>query len=218
MSSIESVQQLLSSEDFGDRISGLNRLREFEPYVAFPMIQPLLQDQEARVRYAAVSQMDAAGVGFEAETLPLLRNALMNDPEIDVKAAAADALAGLKLKEAYADMKEVYDSTTEWLLQFSIIAAIGELGEPQAFDLLAEALQSEVELVRLSAISALGDLGDRRAIELLTPFVTDPDWQIRYRIAQAFGHFGGEEVKSFLEILTQDEQAAVANEAKHHLQ
>lgn len=217
MSSIESVQQLLSSEDFGDRISGLNRLRAFEPDVAFPMIQPLLQDKEARVRYAAVSQMDAAGVGFEAETLPLLRNALINDPEIDVKAAAADALAGLKLKEAYADLKDVYDSTTEWLLQFSIIAAIGELGEPKAFGLLKDALQSEVELVRLSAISALGDLGDRRAIELLIPFAENPDWQIRYRIAQAFGHFGGEEVRPFLEKLAQDEQVAVSEEAKHHL-
>lgn len=217
MSSIESVQQLLSSEDFGDRISGLNRLRAFEPYVAFPMIQPLLQDKEARVRYAAVSQMDAAGVGFEAETLPLLRNALINDPEIDVKAAAADALAGLKLKEAYADLKDVYDSTTEWLLQFSIIAAIGELGEPKAFGLLKDALQSEVELVRLSAISALGDLGDRRAIELLIPFAENPDWQIRYRIAQAFGRFGGEEVRPFLEKLAQDDQTAVSAEAKHHL-
>jgi HEAT repeat protein len=218
MSSIDSVQQLLSSEDFGDRISGLNRLRAFEPNVAFPMIQPLLQDKEARVRYAAVSQMDAAGVGFEAETLPLLRNALMNDPEIDVKAAAADALAGLKLKEAYADMKDVYYSTTEWLLQFSIIAAIGELGEPKAFGLLKDALQSEVELVRLSAISALGDLGDRRAVELLIPFVEDPDWQMRYRIAQSFGRLGGEEVKPYLEKLAQDDQAAVSDEAKHHLQ
>lgn len=218
MSSIDSVQQLLSSEDFGDRISGLNRLRTFEPDVAFPMIQPLLQDKEARVRYAAVSQMDAAGVGFEAETLPLLRNALMNDPEIDVKAAAADALAGLKLKEAYPDLKEAYHSTTEWLLQFSIVAAIGELGDPRAFDLLKEAIQSDIELVRTSAISALGDLGDRRAIELLIPFAENPDWQIRYRLAQAFGRFGGEEVKPFLEKLAQDDQSAVADEAKHHLQ
>lgn len=217
MSSIESVQQLLSSEDFGDRISGLNRLRSFEPDVAFPMIQPLLQDKEARVRYAAVSQMDTAGVGFEAETLPLLRHVLINDPEIDVKAAAADALAGLKLKEAYPDLKETYYATTEWLLQFSIIAAVGELGEPQAFDLLQEALQSEVELVHMSAISALGDLGDRRAIELLIPFTENPDWQIRYRIAQAFGRLGGEEVRPFLEKLAQDDQVPVSEEAKHHL-
>ncbi|BAW95774.1 phycobiliprotein lyase related protein, HEAT-like repeat [[Synechococcus] sp. NIES-970] len=217
MASLESVQQLLSSENFGDRISGLNQLRALSPAEAFPLIQPLLSDPEARVRYAAVSQMDAVGQGFEAEALVLLRQALFNDSELDVKAAAADAIAGLKLAEAYDDLAQVYHGTTEWLLQFSIVAALGELGNPEAFDLLKEALQSDIELVRTSAISALGDLGDRRAIALLTPFVADSDWQVRYRLAQSLGRLGGPDVKPFLETLAQDEQAAVADEAKHHL-
>lgn len=218
MSSIESVKQLLSSEKFGDRISGLNQLRAFTPEAAFPAIQPLLKDPEARIRYAAVSQMDVAGVGFEAEALVFLRDVLQNDPELDVKAAAADAIAGLKIKEAYPDLEAAYRSTNEWLLQFSIVAALGELGEPKAFDLLKEALDSETELVRTSAISALGDLGDRRAIELLLPFVENPDWQVRYRVAQAFGRLGGDEVQAALETLATDEQTAVSDEAKHHLQ
>lgn len=219
MASIDSVQQLLSSENFGDRISGLNQLRAFEPKAAFPLIKPLLSDKEARVRYAAVSQMDAVGQGFEAETLELLRNALLHDSELDVKAAAADAIAGLKLAEAYDDLAQVYHaaSESEWLLQFSIVAALGELGNPKAFDLLAEALKSEIELVQTSAISALGDLGDRRAIDLLTPFIDSDDWQIRYRLAQSLGRLGGDEVKPFLEKLAQDEQGAVADEAKHRL-
>ncbi|AFY36984.1 PBS lyase HEAT domain protein repeat-containing protein [[Leptolyngbya] sp. PCC 7376] len=218
MPSIESVQQLLASETFGDRIAGLNQLRAFEPKEAFPLIQPLLKDKEARVRYAAVSQMDAVGVGSEDEALVLLRDSLNNDSEIDVKAAAADAIAGLKITEAYPDLEATYRSTSEWLLQFSIVAALGELGDPRAFDLLKEALQSENELIRTSAISALGDLGDRRAIDLLIPFVEDDDWQIRYRVAQAFGRIGGDETKPYLEKFAADEQAAVADEAKHHLQ
>ena len=218
MSSIESVKQLLASEKFSDRITGLNKLRAFEPKDSFPAIQPLLKDAEARVRYAAVSQMDAVGIGFESEALVLLKDALSNDPELDVKAAAADAIAGLKIKEAYPDLEAAYRSTSEWLLQFSIIAALGELGEPKAFDLLKEALDSDIELVRTSAIGALGELGDRRAIELLTPFVESTDWQVRHRVAQAFGRLGGEEVKTFLEKLATDEQTTVADEAKHHLQ
>lgn len=207
MASLESVQQLLSSENFGDRMSGLNQLRAVDPKEAFPLIQPLLKDKEARIRYAAVSQMDAVGQGSEQDALPLLRDALLNDPELDVKAAAADAIAGLKLAEAYEDLAQVYHSTTEWLLQFSIVAALGELGNPAAFELLEEALTSETELVRTSAISALGDLGDRRAIDLLTPFMEDADWQVRYRLAQSLGRLGGEEVKPYLEKLAQDEQA-----------
>lgn len=218
MSSIESVQQLLASEKFGDRISGLNQLRAFAPQEAFPLLQPLLKDPEARIRYAAVSQMDAVGIGFESEAFILLKDALNNDPELDVKAAAADAIAGLKIKEAYPDLEAAYRASNEWLLQFSIIAAIGELGEPKAFDLIKEALTSDTELVRTSAISALGDLGDRRAIELLIPLVEDPDWQVRHRVAQAFGRLGGEEVKASLEKLAIDEQPTVAEEAQHHLQ
>ncbi|MEB3224296.1 MAG: HEAT repeat domain-containing protein [Synechococcus sp.] len=217
MASLESVQQLIASENFGDRISGLNQLRAFSPAEAFPLIQPLLKDHEARVRYAAVSQMDAVGQGFETEALVLLREVLFNDSELDVKAAAADAIAGLKIAEAYDDLAQVYHATSEWLLQFSIVAALGELGNPKAFDLLKEALNSETELVRTSAISALGDLGDRRAIQLLTPFIADPDWQVRYRLAQSLGRLGGDEVKPFLETLAQDEQQAVADEAAHHL-
>jgi HEAT repeat protein len=217
MFSIESVQELLQSEKFSDRITGLNQLRVFEPEIAFPIIQPLITDTASRVRYAAVSQLDSVGKGFEQESLVLLRDRLFNDSELDVKAAAADAIAGLKITEAYPDLAEVYHSTSEWLLQFSIIAAIGELGDPRAFDLLVEALSSEIELVRISAVSALGDLGDRRAIELLIPFVEDNDWQIRHRVAQSFGRLGGEEVKTFLEKLAKDEQPAVSDEAKYHL-
>ncbi|MEO8890709.1 MAG: HEAT repeat domain-containing protein, partial [Coleofasciculaceae cyanobacterium] len=35
----ESVQELLNSEDFGKRISGVNQLRELEKPVAFELIQ-----------------------------------------------------------------------------------------------------------------------------------------------------------------------------------
>lgn len=217
MSSMESLRQLLSSETFGDRISGLNQLRTCEPEVAFPLLKPLLKDKEARVRYAAVSMMDVVGVGFETEALVLLRESL-EDAEIDVKAAAADAIAGLKITEAYPDLEALYRSTSEWLLQFSIIAAVGDLGDLRAFDLIAEALQSPTELVRLSAISALGDLGDPRAIALLTPLLNDSDWQVRFRLAQALGRIGGTTVKPLLEQLSQDEQSTVADEAKHQLQ
>ena len=216
-SPIESVQTLLNSEAFNDRISGLNQLRSFEPKVAFPIIQPLLKDKEARVRYAAVSQMDAVGVGFEAEALVLLKDSLQNDSEIDVKAAAADAIAGLKITKAYPDLEAAYRSTEEWLLQFSIIASLGELGDPRAYDLLAEALKSETDLVQTSAIGAFGDLGDRRAIELLLPLADDSDWQIRQRVAQSLGRLGGDEVQATLKKLAEDEQDIVAEAAKYYL-
>ena len=213
----ESVKKMLESADFGDRITGINQLREIEVATAFEMIQPAITDKNTRVRYAAVSQLDTLGVENKAKCLKLLRDRLFNDPEPDVQAAAADAIGGLKLTEAYDDLAKLYHETPEWLIQFSIIAALGELGEPKGFDLLTEALHSDNNLLQTAAIGALGELGDTRAVSLLTPFVDNEDWQIRYRLVQALGRLGGSEAKATIEKLTNDEMEQVAKEAQNNL-
>lgn len=214
----ESVQQLLSSEDFGQRISGVNQLRQLEPAVAFELIQPVVTDENTRVRYAAVSQLDTLGNQDLPATLALLRDRLLNDEEPDVQAAAADALGALQLTEAYEDLQRLYHQTPEWIVQFSIIAALGELGDPRSFELLQEALNSDTSLVQTAAISSFGELGDSRAVPLLIPYAKNPDWQIRYRVVQALGRLGGAEARSALEALAQDEKAEVAREAQAALQ
>jgi HEAT repeat protein len=214
----ESVQQLLSSEDFGDRISGVNQLRQLEPSVAFELIQPVVTDSNTRVRYAAVSQLDTLGGQDLQATLTILRDRLLNDSEPDVQAAAADAIGALKLTEAYEDLQRLYHQTPEWLVQFSIIATLGELGDPRSFELLEEALNSDTGLVQTAAISSLGDLGDARAVPLLIPHATNSDWQVRYRLVQALTKLGGTEVRSALETLANDEKEEVAKEAQAALE
>ena len=157
------------------------------------------------------------GVDHKPESLALLRDRLFNDPEPDVQAAAADAIGGLKLTEAYDDLDKLYHSTSEWLIQFSIVAALGELGEPRGFDLLSEALNTDNNLLQTAAIGALGELGDGRAISLLIPFATNEDWQMRYRLVQALGRLGGSEAQATLQNLAQDEIEQVAKEAQNNL-
>jgi HEAT repeat protein len=209
----ESVQALLTSEDYGDRLRGLNHLRQLEPGVAFELVKTPIADSNVRVRYAAISQVASLGQQNPQEALPLLKAALF-DPEADVQAAAADSIGALKLTEAYEDLEKLYRRTPEWLVRFSILAALGELGDTRAFPLLAEALSSGTELEQTAAIGSLGELGDTRAVELLTPFATNPDWQIRYRIVQALSGFDTLEVRTVLETLTTDEVEQVAEQAK----
>lgn len=213
----ESVQQLLNSEDFGDRIRGINQLRHIDANLAIEMVKPLVKDPNARIRYAAVSQFDTIGQHDPESILEILRDRLFNDSEFDVQAAAADAIGGLKLTSAYQDLEQIYHQTSEWLLQFSIIATLGELGDPRGFDLLKEALQSDNSLLQTAAISAFGELGDPRAIALIIPFATDNDWQIRYRLAQALGRLGGAEARTTLEQLAKDSIDQVAQEATNNL-
>lgn len=214
----ESIQELLNSEDFGERIRGINQLRQIEPAVAFEMIKPLVKDKNTRVRYAAVSQLDTLGQNDLTTSLELLRDRLFNDPEPDVQAAAADAIGGLKLTDAFEDLANLYHQTSEWLIQFSIIAALGELGDPRGFDLLKTALHSDNNLLQTAAIGSMGELGDTRGVPLLTPFADSDDWQIRYRLVQALGRLGGEEAQDTLKKLTQDEVEQVAQEAKNNLE
>jgi HEAT repeat protein len=213
----ESVQELLNSEDFGERIRGLNQLRQIDLKTAFDLVQPMITDNNTRVRYAAVSQLDTLGVIDKDTALKLLRDRLFNDPEADVQAAAADAIGGLKLTEAFEDLNGVYHNTSEWLVQFSIIAALGELGEPQSFTLLKEALHSNNNLLQTAAIGSMGELGDPQAIELLKNFAEHEDWQIRFRLVQALGRLGGEEAKAIITKLVDDESEQVAREAKNNL-
>jgi HEAT repeat protein len=217
MTTPEAVQELLDSEDFGKRLSGVNQLRLLEPTQAFEMIQGAIADKNTRVRYAAVSQLSSLGQQDPTVALEILRRCLL-DPEPDVQAAAADALGALKLTSAFDDLQQLYHRSPEWLVQFSIIAALGELGDTRAFELLETALASEIELVKTAAIGSLGELGDRRAIPLLLPLITDTDWQVRHRVAQALGHFKSPEVQPALESLAQDDVEAVAQQAKDFLQ
>jgi HEAT repeat protein len=169
------------------------------------------------VRYAAISQLATLGKQDLATVEPLLRRALTNDPEADVQAAAADAIAGLGLRQAYDDLAAVYHNSTEWLVQFSIVAALGELGAPEAFPLLEGALQSDNELLVTAAIGALGELGDDRAVPLLVTYTSHPDWQLRHRLVQALAAFNQPEARAALEALSQDASAIVATAADQHL-
>jgi HEAT repeat protein len=214
----ESVKQMLGSEDLGDRLRAVNQIRELEDKaIAFELAQTSINDPNARVRYSAISQMDTLGGQDLTIALNVLRDRLLNDPEPDVQAAAADCLGALKLTEAFVDLEQIYHSTSEWLVKFSIVATLGEFGDPRGFELLKQALESGSDLVQTAAISSFGDLGDQQAVPLLVPYATNPDWQIRYRVAQALCKLGGAESQSALETLANDEVEAVAQEAKNCL-
>ncbi|MFO7032630.1 phycocyanin alpha phycocyanobilin lyase [Limnospira fusiformis CCALA 023] len=210
----ESIVQQLSSENLGDRLRGVNQIRQLEKSIGFELLQRAIADSDTRVRYAAVSQMASLGHQDRDLSLNLLRDCLLNDPEPDVQAAAADSIGALKLTEAFEDLHQVYHNTSEWLVQLSIIAALGELGDPRGLELLEHGLIHGNELLQTVAISALGELGDRQAIPLLISRASDPDWQIRHRIAQALSRLGGEEVQEVLQQLATDEVSQVAQEAQ----
>jgi HEAT repeat protein len=212
----DAAQALLRSEAFSDRIQGINALREMAAADAFGLLLPVLQDANVRVRYAAVSLLASVGQVDLPQSLAVLRAGL-KDPESDVVAAAADAIAGLRLHDGYPDLRDLYQETTDWIVRFSIVSALGELGDPRGFEILEHALQSKDALLVPAAIGALGELGDPQAIPLIMPYVTDPDWQIRHRVLQAFLRFDTPETRAALQILAKDSEAPIAEQAQQAL-
>ncbi|NEP77537.1 MAG: HEAT repeat domain-containing protein [Okeania sp. SIO3B3] len=210
----DSIKQLLISEDLGDRLRGVNQLRQIDLATAFELIQISIKDQDTRVRYAAVSQMSSLGTENLTISQEILRDCLLNDPEPDVQAAAADALGALKLTETFDDLQQVYQNTPEWIVKMSIVAVVGGMGEPRALSLLEDALKSDNELIQTMAISALGELGNPEAVPFLTPFATNSDWQMRYRLVQALHKLGGPQAEQVIAELANDRVEQVAQEAK----
>lgn len=210
----ESVKELLSAENFGDRVRGIDKLVQLDISTAFELLQLVVTDKHPRVRYAAISKMDTLGSANLDASLELLRDRLLNDSEPDVQAVAADALAALKLTSAFPDIENLYHQTPEWLVKFSIVAALGEMGDTRALKLLEEAISDDNELVRTAAISALGELGDDRGVALLIPLAQDPDWQVRFRVAQSLARLGGDVAETALITLAQDPVEQVALAAK----
>ena len=212
----ESVSLLLNSTDMGDRLRAINQMRTLDPAIAFELIQQVIEDANPRVRYAAVSQLSTLGHQDKEKAATILRGRL-SDSEPDVQAAAADSIGALQITDAFDDLQKLYQFTSEWLVQFSIVAALGELGDPRSFAILEEAIQSDNELMRMAAIGSMGELGDVRAVPFLVAHAQDPDWQVRYRVAQALGHLNVPEARATLETLAQDDVAQVAEEAKSSL-
>lgn len=214
----ESVRELLQSGDYGDRLRAVNQLRELDPEIAFEIVQTAAVDSNARVRYAAVSQIATLGQSHPEQVASMLRQILKTDSEPDVQAAAADTIGALRLTDAYEDLEAIYNHTSEWLVKFSIVAALGELGDPRAFDLLQNALATQNELISTAAIGALGELKDERALPLLLNYTSSSDWQVRHRLVHALSHFSQPEARSALQTLANDESPIVAEAAAHHLQ
>ncbi len=213
----EQLLAQLQAQDLGERLRAINQARPLPPEQALEVLWRGCEDANARVRYAAVSQLGTLTLPDPGLPLPLLLRLLKQDPEFDVRAAAAAALGDLKQAQVLPDLLEAYQAEPEWLAQFSIIAALGELGNLDAFEILAQALRGGNELIRTAAAAALGDLADPRAIPVLESRLTDPDWQLRYRITLALARIGGEATRPGLTQLASDPVEQVATQAQQAL-
>lgn len=137
---------------------------------AVPHLPPLLKDKDDDVRKFAIELISDAGAG---ELSGALSERLTDDPNPNVRAAAAKALGILGCREAVpllvAALKDI-----EWV-RFSALEALSLLRDEEALDPILALLSDPSPATRRAAIETLGAIGSPRAGEALLDHVGKAD-------------------------------------------
>ncbi len=134
---------------------------------AVPLLAPLLRDRDDDIRKFALDLIqDIRHCDYPEQLVDLLKN----DPNPNVRAAAAKALGALKYRPAGPQlMKALKDE--EWVC-FSAIEALTDLGDEDCLSSIADLLNSPSEAVRFAALEALGKIGSPLSVRPIVEHIS----------------------------------------------
>jgi len=167
-------------------------------------IQPLLEtlsDKEPEARIGAL-----VGLGYfkEPDTFDNMADPLLEDPEIEVRQAAAQALGGTQHPQALPYLMVALNNSFWWYEREQeadvLLKAIEGMGE-MAVDTLLEALHDSEGTVRRFAATLLGRIGDTRAIKPLGMTLYDTHFEVGQAAAESLAGFGPVGLKVLAEAL-----------------
>jgi len=168
---------------------------------AVPLLLDQLHDAEAEARSGAVR---ALGMFKSPDTFDNMADLLLEDPQIDVRQAAARALGETKhagalpyLMVALNDPFWWYEREEEAEVLLKSIAGMG----PLAVDTLLEALGDNEGTVRRFAAKLLGRIGDSRAVQPLGMALYDTHFDVGKAAAKSLAGFGPPGLKILAEAL-----------------
>ena len=107
---------------------------------------------------AAARKQAAEAIEPEGRALERLTQVLLNDPEADVRAAAAENLQHTEDPRAVAALLAAMEDEQDSRVMVEIIESLGFIGDPQAMPSLRLMLEHQSEAVRDAAEDALGQL------------------------------------------------------------
>lgn len=111
----------------------------------------------------------------------------LQDPEADVRGAAATALGTQKSEKGIKPLIRVVARGDA--VAVKAIRALGEIGDARAALVLERQLDSDNPVVRRYACEALERIGHRSAVKGLASRLDDPDAMVRYTASRALGSF-----------------------------
>ncbi len=145
-----------------------------------------LTGPDAAARAAAATTLGRHGRAHRADTVPVLRQLLREDPQWEVRAAAGQALGRLAARDAVPDLvRALRDPVVD--VRVVAAAAIWRLPDPAAVPALIELLADPDHMARDQAAVALGVIRDTRSTAALAGLLHDPDATVRLDVVRSLG-------------------------------
>jgi len=168
---------------------------------AVPLLLEQLHDEEAEARSGAVR---ALGMFNLPDSFDNMADLLLEDPQINVRQAAARALGETRHSQALSYLMIALRDPFWWYEREQaaevLLDAIAGMGR-MAVDTLLEALKDNEGTIRRFAARLLGRIKDPRAIDALGMALYDTHFEVGAAAAESLAGFGGAGLKVLAEAL-----------------
>lgn len=184
-----------------------------------PIFARSLQDAQPEVRVAA---LDGLWDATDLKMIPVITRLLQEDPDVQVRAAAAGSLGHYVLLAEWGQLPErilpklietmlaVYDAEdTAVSIRRVLLEGLGAADHPRINDLIVHAYESGDQAMQMSAIFAMGNSADRRWSVTVLGEMQSPYEEMRVEAARAAGSIGNSDFVPQLAELAYDEDVAV---------
>lgn len=176
---VEDLLPLLRSDHPPLRNLGMDLLRALGGE-HLDLLLPLLKDVDPDIR---IFMADILGSTSDAQAVKPLCDALLHDPEVNVRYQAAVSLGELARPEAAKSLNQALGDD-EWV-RFAVIEALMKIRDESSVNALVRALDRSSELVGSMIIDALGELGNLKAVPLLMKRLDAATAALRNKILRA---------------------------------
>ena len=189
---VDAVIPMLRSEEASVRNLSMDILRQIGNQNIEPIIA-LLQDEDPDIR---IFSSDILGSTQTYTPVYPLCQALLHDPEVNVRYQAAVSLGELAKPEAIDALNNALDDD-DWV-KFAVIEALMKIRDDSSITALMGALESSSELVSSIIVDALGEMGSIKAVPVLIKSLDGSAPVLRNKIVKAVVNIMGTKTLSFL--------------------
>jgi len=176
---VAAVKPLLRSDDAPSRNAAMDILRAVGVQ-DLPTLLELLHDADTDIRIFA---SDILGSTDSRLSVQPLCEAMLKDPEVNVRYQAAVSLGELAFNEASACLGQALGDE-EWV-QFAVIEALAKIRDASSVGILIKALDRSTDLVASMIVDALGEIGNIKAVTMLLKRMDASPEVLRNKIVKA---------------------------------